>query len=237
MVVLSVDTSSPRGTMALAELVQDKIQILSEGSWQRDKSHSELITVTCEDLLNSANRSLRDVRGVIVGVGPGSFTGVRVGINFARSLCFAANLPIWSASSLRLWASQSPGSVVVVISQAFRDLVYFAVYQRIKNGPAQALVHPQAALIKDLPTLIPPGPFDLCGDGWSGLLDQWPETLQSRIEFRSSGPLEAKAFFSIKVEDQLSPISWKDVKPLYIRGSEAEEKLRLGLLKPVSRMS
>lgn len=237
MLVLSVDTSSPRGTMALADLVQNKIQILSEGSWARDKSHSELITTTCEEVFNKANRSLNELGGVLVGLGPGSFTGVRVGINFAKSMSFAAGLPIWTTSSLRLWASHESPSVVVVVTQAFRDLVYFGVYKKNQDRPASVLVHPQATRTNDLTSLIPAGPIDLCGDGWGQFIDQWPDEILGRIDNQYSGPLEAKNFFSIKVEDQLEAISWKDVKPLYIRGSEAEEKLRLGLLKPVSRMN
>lgn len=237
MLVLSVDTSSPRGTMALAELVQNKIQIQSEGSWARDKSHSELITTTCEEVFSQANRSLSELGGVVVGLGPGSFTGVRVGINFAKSVCFAGHLPIWTTSSLRLWASHVTPNVVVVVTQAFRDLVYFAVYKRNQNEPASVLVHPQSVPTKDLTSLIPAGQIDLCGDAWGPLIDQWPEEILGRIDNKYSGPLEAKNLFSIKVEDQLEAISWKDVKPLYIRGSEAEEKLRLGLLKPVSRIT
>lgn len=239
MLLLALDTSSPRGSIALAK--QDDKQnpvILSERHWHREKSHSELVTVTLQSALEEAAAKLSDLDGILVGTGPGSFTGIRVGVTLARTLGFSLDRPVWSTNSLRLWAQKEleEKHPTLVVMNGFRDIVYAAVYKSAaKSGPAQEILSPIAAQVSELPDLLPPGPLTVVGDGWEKFKADWPPELLKRVRLAQPSFPEAHDLFSIFVEsgDSLSTSLWKSVKPLYIRGSEAEEKLRRGLLKPL----
>ncbi|MGE0763944.1 MAG: tRNA (adenosine(37)-N6)-threonylcarbamoyltransferase complex dimerization subunit type 1 TsaB [Bdellovibrionales bacterium] len=237
MLLLALDTSSPQGSLALAELTEQRIRLLGEQHWQREKSHSELVTVTLQNLLRDTQKELHQLDGVLVGVGPGSFTGIRVGVSLARALGFSLQRPVWSTNSLHLWAqSQSQSRIpVLVVMKAFRDIVYAAAYQ-LDQGLAREIWSPEALQVADLPKrLTTTGPLVVVGDGWVPFLDQWPAELKARVQLSENCFPEARNLFTIFVQGdrKLQPQSWKNVKPLYIRGSEAEEKLRQGLLKPV----
>ena len=125
MLVLGIDTSCLRGSLALARFdsgFQAGFQLIAENSWEREKSHSELVTVRLSELLSSIGCSVSYLKAVTVGLGPGSFTGLRVGLNVARTLAYSLEIPIWPVNSLRLWAEpkrDDPRPVLVLVN-AFR---------------------------------------------------------------------------------------------------------------------
>ena len=244
MLLLAIDTSSPRGSLALAKKdlkSGSTFHLLGERHWSREKSHSELVTVTLQRLLSEAKTSLDQIDGILVGSGPGSFTGIRVGVTLARTLGFGLARPVWSVNSLRLWAEsdlQSEQPTLVVMT-GFRDIVYAAIYQRMQKTPTTLeILAPIAVQVSHLPTLVPGGKLTVVGDGWEKFKDFWPVSLLERVQISKTCFPEAHHLFSIFVQSQtdLATCSWKSVKPLYIRGSEAEEKLRQGLLKPLPKM-
>ncbi len=81
------------------------------------------------ELLAHAELTVDQLTGVLVGAGPGSFTGIRTTLAFALGLAFGGRLPIWTVSSLTLLAARSPGSAsLTAVSDAGRGQVYFAVW-------------------------------------------------------------------------------------------------------------
>ena len=131
MITLAIDTSTPRGAVAL--LRDDKP--LAEGTFDRSPPGQNLFDMAAK--LLAANQLLVDDLGLLaVGLGPGSFTGIRVGIAAAKGVALPRKLPIKGASSFDALAltalPQMPRDCpqVCVLSDARQDEIYFALYDR-----------------------------------------------------------------------------------------------------------
>jgi tRNA threonylcarbamoyladenosine biosynthesis protein TsaB len=105
MLTLAFDTATSAATSAL---VRDGV-VLAEGV-----SRAVRVLADAEELLEQANAKPRDVQQLVIGTGPGSFTGVRMGLAAARSLAFAMELPLAGVSTLDALAAGAPGSVPVI---------------------------------------------------------------------------------------------------------------------------
>lgn len=236
MLVLGVETSSPRGSLALAE-ISTSVNLLAEKLWLRDKSHSEWVTSTAQDLILSAGKQMNDLGAVVVGIGPGSFTGVRVGICFAKTLAYSLGLPMWQCDSLAVWARplwQAPLPILVGV-HGFRDLIYTTLISAPGANGRTVLRTSQALTLDQFIKDFPQQELAFAGDAWARFSDQWPAPLRDSVKITSCEPPLAKFLFEDLVQSSArrEGTSWQNVKPLYIRGSEAEEKLRQGLLKPL----
>src|SRR6185437_6559107 len=126
-----------------------------ETSWSKKAMHSELATVELQKLLTQAGIVLRDLTHLAVNVGPGSFTGLRVGLSLAKSLAYALSLPVWTKSSLELLAQSrgQPGSSVFVALKAVQNFYYIAGYDLNAQGAANERLAPQSAPEDQLKTL------------------------------------------------------------------------------------
>lgn len=80
----------------------DDENILAMDQQKIDKGHAEFLAIQVQNLCLSINFSLKDVKTIFVNIGPGSFTGIRVGVSFARSLAFALDIPVYGITSLEL---------------------------------------------------------------------------------------------------------------------------------------
>ncbi len=242
MLVLGIDTSCLRGSLALAQIdsgFEAGFNFIAENSWEREKSHSELVTVRLSELLSSNQFSVSDLNAIAVGIGPGSFTGLRVGLNVARTLSYSLNIPIWPVNSLRLWAepaSDDPRPVLVLVN-AFRNLLYVGLYQR-RAAAFEEIWAPRALTIEELVEALPGGAVQVVGDGWKAFELFWPDEFKSRVSLSSVQWPDARDLFPMMVEGSCGRqnLPWESVKPLYIRASEAEEKLRRGILKPQQKV-
>ena len=121
MFELLIDTSN---TQLNVGLCKDKqlIDYISYEAWQRQ---SELLVVEIDKLLTKHNVNRKDIDGVCVGVGPGSYTGVRIGLTVAKTICYACKCSMYAVSSLQLLKSNNPS---IVIMNARSERSYFAVY-------------------------------------------------------------------------------------------------------------
>lgn len=136
-VLLAIDTSS--GT-AVAVLVDGKV--ISDLYEADTMLHAEKIGVQIQKCLEVANKKSSDVTAVAVGVGPGPFTGLRVGIAAAKMFSEGVSAPIFGVGSLDAIAfAESLEKPTLVLTDARRSEVYFGLYQ----GKSRSLV-PKALL-------------------------------------------------------------------------------------------
>ena len=101
MITLAIDTSTSQGGVAL--LGGEKV--LARSIWSRGRSHGELLTPHIESALKETGQSLQSVERLAVGRGPGSFTGIRIGVNAARSLAYTLSLPIVAFDTTEILAA------------------------------------------------------------------------------------------------------------------------------------
>jgi tRNA threonylcarbamoyl adenosine modification protein YeaZ len=133
--VLTIDTSTPTvtaGVVADGELLAERVSV-------DPRAHAERITPNVLAALADAGRSMADLDAVVVGCGPGPFTGLRVGMATASAYGHALGIPVYGVCSLDAIGVQTGGQVLVV-TDARRREIYWARYRdgvRI-DGPAVA---------------------------------------------------------------------------------------------------
>jgi len=150
--MLALDTSTSAITVAL--LAGDEVR--AERAVLDPRRHSEVLAPAIDTVLREADSSLSEVSRIAVGVGPGPFTGLRVGVVTATTLGFALGVPVHGVCSLdalaQEYAAQAAGEFVVA-TDARRKEVYWARY-RAESDVAQRISGPEVSRPADLPAEV-----------------------------------------------------------------------------------
>lgn len=127
MIILAVDSSSKVATVALMK--DDKL--LGEITLNDKKEHSVILMTIIENLLSNNNINIDDIDGYVVSKGPGSFTGLRIGMATIKGLSFGSNKPYVSISSLDALALSVANfdGIICPIMDALRNSVYTSLYK------------------------------------------------------------------------------------------------------------
>lgn len=232
MKLLSVETSSTQGSLCLSELSGSTLKFHHELIWSKQSSHSEEISNVLLQALKDIGWKIDDLTHIAVGIGPGSFTGIRVGLNFCKALAYGKALPILGLNSLEVLAESSrfESLPTACLVNAYRNQIYAAVYHQDRELISPRLLDLDALDSELQDTYLCRGDAleVYASDISSGLRDRmktdsrysnWPSALNI-AKLLSRDPRPSR--FS----------DWKSVNPLYIRVSSAEEKLMGGALKP-----
>ena len=135
--ILALDTSSDMLCCAVAR-VGDKVELLSSGDHMCRRHANEELTNTALAALSDAGLTMADVDGVLVGRGPGSFTGVRIGVATAKGLSCGLSKPLFGASTLdaTAWTAWLAGvrGILAVALDAMRGEVYPGIYELDNSG-------------------------------------------------------------------------------------------------------
>lgn len=173
MLVLALDTATPSSTAALVEVSADGLAGVAERRTVDPRAHGEKLAPEIAAVLAGAGRRPRDLTAIVAGLGPGPFTGLRVGLATAASMGQALGVPTYGVCSLdALGRAAGPGRVLIA-TDARRREVYFATFAdgvRV-SGPAVARPADVAALVRGVTGggLLPAGPAD---PSMTGLVDR-----------------------------------------------------------------
>ncbi|RZU52009.1 tRNA threonylcarbamoyl adenosine modification protein YeaZ [Krasilnikovia cinnamomea] len=128
MLVLALDTSTPAVIAALAEVTDDGMRGVAERRTVDPRAHGELLAPQIATLLADAGATPRQLGAIVAGLGPGPFTGLRVGLVTAAGMAQALAIPAYGVCSLdALGRAAGPGRVLVA-TDARRREVYTATY-------------------------------------------------------------------------------------------------------------
>ncbi|KPJ77077.1 MAG: hypothetical protein AMJ54_09345 [Deltaproteobacteria bacterium SG8_13] len=135
MMVLAVDTATSSCSVAIA----DGDRLLSEITLVSGETHSRHLAALIETLVQTAGLSLERVEGFAVSQGPGSFTGLRIGISTVKGLAIAGNRPMVGISTLAAlaWQVGPTDHTICSMIDARRKEVYAALYHWSPDGPVQ----------------------------------------------------------------------------------------------------
>ncbi len=161
MVTLALDTSTRSGAVAIGV----DAKVLAESVFRVRATHSEVVLPEIDRMLGSCDLTAADIGSVVVGGGPGSFTGVRIAAALAKGICSARGLELYSYSSLAaVAAGAGHEGAVCAMFDARRGQVYAAGY-RIGSG-VEELFPPRAQRLADLlEELVPLDEWVFTGDG------------------------------------------------------------------------
>lgn len=232
MYILSVDTCDQEGELALGYLESHELSWRHVERWQRDKSHSELITDVFSKMMAKAQIGISDIKSLILVNGPGSFTGVRVGFNFSRALGFLHSIQLMTVDGLTLEIVpflKRPGHYFV-LKKAFRDLVYVKEIVISDSLSVSAQFEPTSRTFGQVLQTADPLRHtfiveNIDVDFEKSLQNKMPETRYHQRKNSPSTHLKVAHLITSK-SPLLMPTDWKSLSPLYIRDSEPEEKLK-----------
>ncbi|MCK8496293.1 tRNA (adenosine(37)-N6)-threonylcarbamoyltransferase complex dimerization subunit type 1 TsaB [Myxococcus sp. MISCRS1] len=142
---LALDTSTLTMSLALVERGPDGVRVVEHQVVRPPIKQSEALPGVVGELLARHDVKLAALEGLVVGLGPGSFTGLRIGLATVKSLAYAAGLKVAGASSLAAVAMEGPEDVPLhVLAVARKDDLYLGVYVR-RGGTVEAL-EPETAM-------------------------------------------------------------------------------------------
>jgi len=155
--LLALETATDTCGVALA----DGHRVLAEAAVHRPRAHAETLVPLVRDVLRHGEVDRTDLDAVAVSAGPGSYTGLRIGVSTAKGLAMAVDAALVAVPSLEAmaWAAQPAmraGDAVCALFPSRRAEVYAAVYRRTDAGPdalAPAVALPTATLAERLLTL------------------------------------------------------------------------------------
>lgn len=138
--VLAFDTSTEQIALALGARDGDRVPILAAHDFAAPRAALGALLPAVRDLLASQNLGFSDLDGIVVGRGPGSFTGVRIGVATAKGLAHGAGLPLYGVCTLDAvaWALGDASGLLGVLGDAMRGEVYPALY-RVAGGSVERL--------------------------------------------------------------------------------------------------
>ena len=167
MLILGVETATERVSVAIGG--HEGVLALFEVT--RGRRHAETVVPAVEFVCRQADVGLDEVGLVAVDVGPGLFTGLRVGLASAKGFAHALRVPMIAISSLDLLAfpSRHTDRLIVPVIDARRDEVFYAMYRNVPGG-VQRVVEPRVGAVDELiADLLARSEETLCvGDGARG---------------------------------------------------------------------
>jgi tRNA threonylcarbamoyladenosine biosynthesis protein TsaB len=233
MIALAMDTSGDEASVALVRDDSDGREVLASEVLSSGMRHGVELFPALERLLKGASVPPRGVALVAVGLGPGSYTGLRVGITAARAFAYATGAELLGVPSCDAWAAASPPSArpLAVVLDARTRAVYLAIYESTPEGWSR----------RSGPELLDPGiaasriPADatLVGDGVAAYASAFAGRASAASPSRADASEVAGLALRRFARGEHDAI--EAVVPLYLRRPDAEIKREAALAKDRSK--
>ena len=223
MLVIGIETSTLQSSVALGT----EQGTVASMAVRMDRAGHEIVAEALRHLLDWSGTPMESIGGVAVGLGPGLFTGMRVGIATAKTLAQTLGVPIVGAASLDLMALSARHSRRLICStvDAKRGELFYAFYRPVPGGVAREtefLVGPPT----DLSAELEARPEDILLVGTGGLRYRRQLEGPVHVEFASPGLANpsAEALVELAVPRLLREDFDRlyDIQPIYIRKADAE---------------
>ena len=224
MTVLGIETATSVCGVALVR----EDAALAERSLNIGTHHAERLLPMIREVLEQVGLALREVDGVAVSIGPGSFTGLRIGLSTAKGLCWSAGLPLIAVPTLAAFAAQFPFAACPVCPalDARKQEVYAGLYDTSSGEPRTRIAPSAVSPASFFGSLNEPTLF--AGDGARLYRAEILAALGEKARFapssldRTSAAAVAALGLSMLKRGETEDLS--GAEPVYLRKSEAELK-------------
>lgn len=228
MLILAIDTALD--ACAVAVLDSETNALRAHESQTMARGHAEALMPMVERVMQAAALPFTALDRIAVTVGPGSFTGLRVGISAARGLGLAAGKPVVGVTTLSAYAapylSESGGPIISLI-----DARHDHVYMQVVSSDGAPLIRPRVAPIADIFAAVSFGTPRLAGNAARIVADRWPTGIASptSIEQQSAVDITWVAWLGVAADPETSI-----PRPLYLRPPDAKPQVAAALDQPAS---
>ncbi|HIC46825.1 MAG TPA: tRNA (adenosine(37)-N6)-threonylcarbamoyltransferase complex dimerization subunit type 1 TsaB [Methylophaga aminisulfidivorans] len=224
MNILALDTCTEMCSVAILKNGE-----LFEQSLLTQRGHSEKILGMLDEILSQADCRLADMDCIAFGRGPGSFTGVRVGVSVAQGIAFAAKLPVVPVSTLAAVAQRAidehGADHIAVAMDARMQEVYSAIYQSV-DGLAE-LSGEERVCLPELICLDNDSSFFAAGSGWKEYEELMTTKFSGQIHGMDNQLLPtaaAIAKLAVKQVENGHALAAEQAMPVYLRDNVAKKK-------------
>ena len=226
MLILALETSAKAASVALLE----DGKLLGESYQNTGLTHSQTLMVMAENLLSQCGKTASDVTAAAVAAGPGSFTGVRIGVAAAKGFAWGREIPCYGVSTLEAMALSLGAyqGYICPCMDARRSQVYNALFY-VNHGTLERMSEDRAISLAELGTELKSlkEPIFLVGDGsnlcYNTLLESVPNLVlppEHRMHQRAVGV----ALAARKMAEAGDPGDANALSPNYLRLSQAERE-------------
>lgn len=231
MKILSIDTSS---NVCGVSILEDE-NLICKLDTNTGRTHSENLMPMIDEALKKAELKPTDINLIVCDIGPGSFTGIRIGVATAKAFSDSLNIPSVGISSLETLAfgMMSFGKYVCSMIDCKNDNCYFALYEK-KNDALETLIEPQAESVEAALAILNSYSCDtldnaqiaFVGDGTEVYKTEISQTFEN-AEFLSSefNILNSEALALAGLSKFNSGIELDEVLPLYLKKPQAQRQL------------
>ena len=226
MKILGIDTATP----ILALGIVDEEKVLSEIRFNAGQTHAQILLPNIEKILKDSSLQLEDLDGIALSIGPGSFTGLRIGLATAKGLCFASGKPLLTVPTLDglVYFNRTLPYPLVPVLDAKKNEVYSAVYNN-REGVLERISDYWVLSVEKLVAKIPEEVIFL-GLGLEVFQDRLKELCGEKAHFlageRNLPSGSSIAFLGLEKFRRSEFEDLEKAKPLYLRSSEAELKFK-----------
>ena len=226
MLLLAFETSAK----ACSAAIHDGSKLLAESVQNSGLTHSQTLMVMAEDLLKVCGKTSADVTHLAVAAGPGSFTGVRIGVSAAKGFAWGAELPVYGVSTLEamalglgVWSGH-----VCCCMDARRNQVYNAIFL-VEDGKLTRISEDRAIALSDLKEELQhiDGPIYLVGDGAALAYKHLGAQIEELIlppEHRQHQRASGVALAALEAINRGESGDGASLQPNYLRLSQAERE-------------
>lgn len=230
MIILALESSAKSASVAVSK----DGALLAQSFQNSGLTHSCTLLPMAEDLLKNAGLKMSDIDTVAVARGPGSFTGIRIGVSAAKGLCWGADKSAVGVSTLEAMAwngEYAPeGSIICCAMDARRNQVYNALF-RFENGRPTRLSEDRAISLAELAEELKKVEANIVvvGDG-ALLCYNYLENVLENVSLAPESLRMQNAWGVCRAAESVQPVSAAELNPVYLRLSQAERE-RLEKLK------
>lgn len=221
---LAVETSGRVGSIAIVE----DAKVLSEDTFSHGLQHAAQVIFRIDALLKAQQWQPRDLQELYLSIGPGSFTGLRIGVTLVKTLAFVTGARIAAVPTLDVLARNAPLEArnVIVVLDAKREQIFTARYSREEATGPWVITEPRHLDRLDAMLSRSPRPVHLIGEGipyHRQFIGEDPQVIASDEElWRARASVVAELGAAMLREG--ADTEPQKLVPLYIRKPEAEEK-------------
>jgi len=227
--LLSIDTATPCTSVALTLGTRKNGRIFGALSLSNKVTHSRRLLTFIDILMHEAAVGWERIEAIVVSLGPGSFTGLRIGMATAKGLALAAEKPLIGVSTLDGLASKcAPSPFICSVLDARKKEVYAAFYRTDGEGLTASVGMPMVISPEKLAESISE-PVVIVGDGVHLYGDLWRSLLTNKVQFASAHLHEPVAsslgFIGKEKLEAGDNLNVAEAAPIYVRASDAELNL------------